>query len=149
MSRRDFDRDFAEEIMSRLKKLPADRAPKWGAMSAGELVPHLTHSILWSMGRREAPPFIGSWITRRLVWPAFAHGWLSIPKNVKIPIREGSANETDTLDDLHQALTDYLDAVETGALEPAQHSLFGDIGVDGWARLHVAHFEHHFKQFDL
>ena len=29
------------------------------------------------------------------------------------------------------------------------HPVFGDIGVDGWDRLHVRHFEHHFTQFGV
>ncbi len=46
-------------------------------------------------------------------------------------------------------MEEYLAAVETGELRPAPHTLFGDIGIDGWARLHVRHFEHHLKQFGL
>jgi len=101
------------------------------------------------MGRREAPAFVGSVVTKYLVWPAFRMGLLSIPKNVKITLRDGALQPDDSLDDLNATLKDYLDAAETGALETAPHPLFGDIGVDGWAFLHVKHFEHHFKQFDL
>jgi hypothetical protein len=119
-------------------------------MRAEELVPHLTHSMLWSMGRREAPEFIGNWVTTHIVGPLVVRGWLPILKNVRIPIRPGTNGDgRDTLDDLKIVVSDYLAAVETGSLQPATHPLFGDIGIDGWARLHVQHFEHHFKQFDL
>lgn len=149
MGVRDFDRDFAAEVIDRLAELPADRVGNWGVMKAPDLVPHLTHAMLWSMGRREAPAFVGNWVTKNLVWPAFRLGLLSIPKNVKIPIRDGAANPNDSLADLQQVLADYLSEAELGALKTAPHPLFGDIGVDGWALLHVKHFEHHFKQFDL
>lgn len=147
---RDFDRDFADEIVERLATLPAGRVPRWGVMRAEELVPHLTHSMLWSMGRREAPAFKGNWVTTRLVGPMVMRGWLPILKNVRIPVREGTdGGGNDTLQDLKAVLAAYLSDVECGALRPSKHPLFGDIGVDGWARMHVQHFEHHFKQFDL
>ena len=147
---RDFDRDFAREIVERLDALPPERKPKWGVMRAEELVPHLTHSMLWSMGRREAPEFAGNWVTTHIVGPLVIRGWLPILKNVRISVRPGTNNDgQDTLEDLEGVLADYLTAVETGSIHPAIHPLFGDIGVDGWARMHVRHFEHHFKQFDL
>lgn len=149
MSTRDFDRDFAAEVIDRLATLPPDRVPNWGVMKANELIPHLTHSMLWSMGRREAPAFVGNAITKYILWPAFRTGLLSIPKNVKIPIRDGALNPNDSLDDLKQALDDYLREAELGALKTSPHPLFGDIGIDGWALLHVRHFDHHFKQFNL
>jgi hypothetical protein len=147
---REFDRDFADEIVARLTALPADRTPRWGVMRAHELVPHLTHSVLWSMGRREAPAFIGNWATKNLIGPLIVNGWLPILKNVRIPIREGTnGSGRETITDLRAALDDYLAAVETGSIQTAAHPLFGDIGIDGWARMHVRHFQHHFKQFDL
>lgn len=146
---REFDRDFAEEIIERLKALPPDRAPLWGKMKAAELVPHLTQSMLYSMGRRGTRPFVGNWFTRRVIGPLVLGGWVPILKNVQL----GPAAAPDTahfsLDDLQAVLTEYLSAVETGALQPEPHQMFGDIGVDGWARMHAQHFEHHFKQFGL
>jgi hypothetical protein len=147
---REFDRDFADEVIERLALLPPDRIPRWGVMKAGQLVPHLAHSMLWCMGQREAPPFVGNWLTRTIVGPLVVCGWIPIRHNVQIPIPQGTAGDgSESLDDLDQIVKDYLDAVETGGLEPAPHPLFGDLGVDEWARLHVLHFEHHFKQFDL
>ena len=147
---RDFDRDFAEEVIERLAALPPDRAPRWGVMRATDLVPHLTHTMLWSMGEREAPNFTGNWLTTRVIGPMVVRGWLPIVKNVRITIPEGTNGEgNDTLNDLRAVISIYLAAVESGALHPSKHPLFGDIGVDGWARMHVRHFEHHFTQFDL
>lgn len=149
MSVREFDRDFADEIIQRLKALPPDRAPLWGKMRATELVPHLTSAMLYSMGRRGTRPFKGNWLTRRIIGPLVLGGWIPILKNVNL----GPAAAPDAMHysiaDLQAVLTDYLAAVETGALKTEPHQMFGDIGIDGWARMHVRHFEHHFKQFDL
>ncbi|MBI4558849.1 MAG: DUF1569 domain-containing protein [Candidatus Hydrogenedentes bacterium] len=32
-------------------------------------------------------------------------------------------------------------------MQPEPHPYFGDIGIDGWSKLHVRHFEHHLRQF--
>lgn len=149
MKIRDFDRDYAEEIVRRLKALPPDRKPNWGKMAATDLVPHLTNTMLYTMGRRDKRPFIGNWATKRILGPLVLGGWIPVLKN----IQAGPAAPPDathfTLEDLQAALQDYMSAVETGALHPEPHPLFGEIGVDGWARMHVRHFEHHFKQFSL
>ncbi|MBI4558851.1 MAG: DUF1569 domain-containing protein, partial [Candidatus Hydrogenedentes bacterium] len=42
---------------------------------------------------------------------------------------------------------EYLAAVATGDMQPEPHPYFGDIGIDGWSKLHVRHFEHHLRQF--
>ena len=144
---RDFDRDYADDIIRRLSTLGDERKPLWGVMRAGDLVPHLTHTVLWSMNRREPPGFAGNWLTVNLLGPLAKRGWIPVVKNVKVKGVEG--NTGDTLDDLKAALREYLSAVETGAIQPAAHPIFGPLGVDGWARMHVKHFEHHFKQFDL
>ena len=144
---RDFDRDYAHEIVQRLSALGSDRKPRWGVMCAGDLIPHLTHTVLWSMNRREPPPFAGNWVTVNILGPLAKRGWVPVLRNVKINGVEGNA--ADNLDDLQSAIGDYLSAVETGGLQPAAHPLFGQLGVDGWAQMHVKHFEHHFKQFDL
>lgn len=149
MGVREFDRDFADEIVERLKALPPDRAPQWGTMTAADLVPHLAISMLYSMGRRGTRPFAGNWFTQRVIGPLVLKGWAPILKNVQL----GPAAPPDaahySLDDLRIILDDYLSAVETGALKTEPHQVFGDIGVDGWARMHAQHFEHHFKQFGL
>ena len=149
MAIRDFDRDYAEDIIRRLKTLPPDRKPNWGRMSATDLVPHLTQTMLYSMGRRGKRPFVGNWITRRIVGPLVVNGWVPILKNVQLGPAAASDAAGYTLETLQAVLDDYMAAVETGALHPEPHQLFGDIGVDGWARMHSRHFEHHFKQFDL
>jgi hydroxymethylglutaryl-CoA reductase len=144
---RDFDRDYAEEIVRRLATLEPERKPQWGVMQGRDLIPHLTHTLLWSMNRREPPRFVGNWATKHILGPLVIRGWVPVKKNIKINGVDG--NGTDTLYDLKAALEDYLSAVETGAIQTAAHPFFGDIGVDGWARMHIKHFEHHFKQFNL
>ena len=146
---REFDRDYADEIVRRLSALPPDRAPLWGKMSAADLVPHLTISMLYSMGRRGPRPFVGNWFTRRALAPLVLRGWVPLLKNVQLGPAAPPESAHYSLHDLQAVLAEYLSAVETGALQPEPHQIFGDIGVDGWASMHAQHFEHHFKQFGL
>ncbi len=146
---RDFDRDFAEEIIHRLKALPPDRKPNWVKMSSADLVPHLTQTMLYSMGRRGKRRFVGNWVTRRIAAPLVLNGWVPMLKNVQLGPAAAPDSTGYTIETLQAVLDDYLAAVETGALTPEIHPVFGDIGVDGWARMHSRHFEHHFKQFGL
>lgn len=146
---REFDRDYADEIVRRLSALPPDRAPLWGKMSATDLVPHLTTSMLYSMGRRGSRPFVGNWFTSRVLAPFVLRGWVPLLKNVQLGPAASPDSAHYSLQDLQAVLAEYLSAVETGALQPEPHQIFGDIGVDGWASMHAQHFEHHFKQFGL
>lgn len=149
MAVRDFDRDYADEIIRRLRALTPDRKPKWGKMSASDLVPHLTVSMLYSMGRRGERPFIGNWFTKKLIAPIVLNGWVPMVKNVQLGPAAPPDTTGFTLEDLQAVLNEYMLAVETGALQTAPHQVFGDIGIDGWARMHSLHFAHHFSQFDL
>ena len=145
---RAFDHDYVNELVARLGKLRPDAKPAWGAMSAPEMLGHLMLALRYSMGKGPKLPFVGNWATKRLLAPLILHGVLPIPKNVKLPRMESPLPQAD-LETLHMTLEEYLSRVHTGDLEPPHHPMFGDIGVDGWAKMHVRHFEHHLKQFGL
>jgi len=146
---REFDRDFADEIIRRLKALPSDRKPNWGQMAASDLVPHLAQWTLYSMGRRGTLPVTGGWVTQKVIGPLVVNGWIPILKNAPTGPAVAPDCAAYTIEDLQAILDDYLSAVETGALQTEPHPFFGDLGVDGWAKMHSLHYQHHFKQFDL
>jgi len=147
---RDFDYAFVEEAVDRLGRLRVDRAPNWGRMTAADLAPHLTHVLQYSMGRLGTLPFVGNSVTAHIEGPLMLAGWLPMRRNLELPqpcgrVEAGRA----ALETLHAVLNDYLHAAQTGDLAPAPHARYGHIGVDGWARLHVMHIEHHLRQFSL
>ena len=148
---RDFDRHYAEELVERLRALRSDTQPLWGSMTAAQLIPRLTQILRYSMARTEPLPFAGNWMTRRIMGPLVLRGLFPILKNLDLPQPNADTPGEGAvpLETFHAVLEDYLGLVETGGLSPPHHPLFGDIGVDGWARMHVVHFEHHLKQFGL
>lgn len=145
-----FDYDFMEDAVDRLAGLPNDRVPKWGRMHASELVPHLTHVLQYSMGRLGSLPFVGNAVTANVEGPLVLAGWIPLRRNLDLPQPCGGiTSDGAALETLHAVMDDYMYAAQTGELVPARHARYGDIGIDGWGRLHVMHIEHHLRQFDL
>ncbi|HIJ65110.1 MAG TPA: DUF1569 domain-containing protein [Candidatus Hydrogenedentes bacterium] len=143
-----FDHDFADDVVGRLEALPQDATPAWGAMTRAEMIGHLTDAIAYSMGRGPRRRVRGNWFTRRVLAPLLLNGLIPFPKNAPNPLRApGAVARQGDTETLGAVLEDYLAQVHTGEFEPAPHPLFGDIGIDGWSRLHVRHFEHHLRQF--
>lgn len=148
---RTFDHDYANEVIARLDRLQRDSRPRWGAMTSHAMMGHLAYWVKYSMGKVPEVPFAGSWFTVHIAAPLLLNRWLPIPRNAKAPessTGQGGAPDADS-ETLHAVLETYLELVQAGELVPRAHPLFGDIGVDGWAKLHIAHFEHHLKQFGV
>lgn len=150
---RPFDHDFVAEVIARLGKLRPDAKPRWGKMTADEMVGHLIESLRSAMGRGPELPDVSTWFTRNLIGPLLLAGWLPIPKNVKGVRPVGTPNDAPMprgdAETLHAVMDEYLRLVESGELDPPRHPAFGEIGVDGWAQMHVLHIEHHLKQFGV
>lgn len=150
---RHLDKDFLNEVLLRLSRINADTAPKWGRLRRDTLIEHLIWVVMHSMGRSRQVPFFGNWFTRRIVGPIFLTGIFPIPKNLQLPETLSAqgivAREPGDLNTLRSVLEEYLGLVQADELKPGLHPAFGDIGVDGWDRFHVMHFEHHLRQFDV
>lgn len=147
---RSFDHDLTREFVTRLQSIPEDAVPRWGKMSRAAMIAHLATVVRYSMGRSGSLPVRGSWMTRRVAGPLILQGLLPIPKNVRAPRRAvptSGIHLQDDLETLQALLEEYLQLVQADELTCPPHPLFGDIGVDGWARFHVVHFEHHLRQF--
>ncbi|MBN2308388.1 MAG: DUF1569 domain-containing protein [Candidatus Hydrogenedentes bacterium] len=148
-----FDHDYAFEVIERLHGLRPDARPAWGALTPAAMARHLGDTVLFSMGRRGSRPRTGNWFMRAVAGPLLMHGLLRMPKNLESPIGpvafDGLSAYEGEVETLSAVIEDYLGLVQSGDLEPEPHPVFGAIGVDGWGRLHVIHFEHHLGQFGV
>lgn len=148
-----FDSDYVELLMRRLGRIAPDAVPRWGTLRRDTLIEHLMWVVLHSMGRSDQMAFQGNWLTRRLLAPLILNGWVPIPKNLPIPKKDRARGVTlrcpGGLDDLRALLEEYLNLVQADEFHPAPHPVFGDIGVDGWDKMHLRHFEHHLRQFGV
>jgi len=145
------DGDYIAALISRIEAIPPDAVPRWGSLRRDTLIEHLIWIVRHSMGRSRQVPFIGNWATRRLIGPLMLHGLLPIPRNLRFPrhlAAEGvTGREPGDLETLHALLEEYISLVQADELQPAFHPAFGEIGIDGWERMHLRHFEHHLRQF--
>ncbi|HPO16427.1 MAG TPA: DUF1569 domain-containing protein [Candidatus Hydrogenedentes bacterium] len=150
---RHLDNDTVNEIIQRLNNITLDTVPKWGQLRRDTLIEHLIWVVKHSMGRSKQVPFFGNWFTRRIVGPAFLTGLFPIPKNLQLPKALSAqgivAREPGDLNTLRILLEEYLALVQADELKTGLHPAFGDIGVDGWDRIHIMHFEHHLRQFGV
>jgi len=147
------DRKHAEQVLARLESVTQDAQPLWGRMTAPQLFGHLTDSLRYTMGEGPSMPFRGNWVSRTLLRPLIAGGWVAMPKNVKLPRLEGQKTRPPmregTLDELRTVMDAYLDGFASGSLPPRMHPFFGLLPAATWNRLHVQHFKHHLKQFGV
>ena len=148
-----FDTDYMERLIARIGRIAPDTVPRWGVLRRDTLIEHLIWVVLHSMGRSNQMSFQGSWFSVHVMGPLLMHGLISIPKNIQIPkkLREEGVTmrEPGDMDSLRHLLEEYLNLVQADELHPAPHPVFGDIGIDGWDRAHVLHFEHHLRQFGV
>jgi hypothetical protein len=147
------DGQYIKEVIERLKRIPDDAKPKWGTLDKAGVIRHLIWVIHHSMGRSKQMPYLGNFITVHLVAPLVLNGFIPIPKNVKAPKHVVAAGATlqdpGDLETLQALLEEYISLVQADELKPSFHPAFGYIGVDGWDKMHVLHFEHHLKQFGV
>jgi len=147
------DSDYVERAMARIERIAPDAVPRWGALRRDTVIEHLLWAVMHSMGRSTQMPVYGNWFHRRIMGPMFMSGLFPIPHNIQIPKRfrrQGvTMREPGDLETLRRLLEEYLNLVQADELDPAPHPLFGEIGIDGWDRVHVLHFEHHLRQFGV
>lgn len=140
-------------FIARLEKLKPGTKPAWGRMTSEELVPHLIAAVRLSMGEIPVLPFMGNWVTSKLIWPIVRTGWVPTPKNFSIKGKDGkpmrAIQSPGNLSTLATVFDEFLSRKDAGTLKTAPHPLFGDVGAGGWAVLHTLHMKHHLKQFGL
>ena len=142
-----------DPIIARIQSIPDDREPKWGTLRKEPLVRHLIWAMEESMNTDSKVIFQGNLLFTLVIRPLLLNGFLKLPQNVKF--KDGQGGEVNTLadeggiDELRALMQTFVDRLEKGTLKTALHPVFGDLGPNGWARLHIIHFEHHFTQFGV
>jgi len=146
-----FDGDYAEEVVGRLGKIRKDAVPRWGELNRDGMIEHLIWAMRHSMGRSRTIPFVGNCFTRYVARPLILAGALPLSRSShasRALQRQGlRTREPGDLETLQALFEEYLGLVQADELQPAPHPTLGRLGIDGWDRFHVIHFEHHLNQF--
>lgn len=141
-----FDQQYAADVIRRLAAIRPESKPQWGRMTRAELIQHLGDSVRYSMGRAGVVQDQSNWLMQYIAGPLILNGIVPLPKNIKRP-EAPMRPAQDDIETLQALLEEYLGLVQAGELEPPRHPVFGNIGVDDWAKMHAVHFEHHLRQF--
>jgi hypothetical protein len=142
------DRD---EIVARLASIGPGSRRRWGKMTAGEMVCHLSDALRVGMGERKASP-ISNWAKRSLVkWAAlwlpskWPHGVQTVPEcAAEIGGTPPSKIEFDLIE-----LRELLDrfATRPRIYDLQEHPIFGPLTEKEWLRWGYLHMDHHLRQF--
>ncbi|MBK9335991.1 MAG: DUF1569 domain-containing protein [Lewinellaceae bacterium] len=143
------DRDA---LIARLQNLRPNSQARWGVMTAGQIVPHLTDPLCVAIGDRPAQPmnsvFSNPVVSFLTVW------WLPWPKSAPtaaefIPGKGGTPPAEFERDKqaLLLAIHRFAQYPENDLFRP--NPVFGRLSRRAWGRLMWRHIDHHLRQFGL
>ncbi len=147
MGIRAFDRSFVDEALTEFAALTPDQEPEWGSMRPPQLFAHLFTAVRYGLGKEELSPPEGGFLIRHVLSPILLTGLMKLPKNVSKPKMYDVEPPESTLELFRAEVEEHLERLNDGTLDPPPHSALGDLGPDGWSKLHIIHFEHHLRQF--
>ena len=139
------------EILRRLKLVRAETAPRWGRMSAHQMVCHLSDSFRSCMGERPVSHASGPFRRTIVKWVAL---YAPVPWPTGIPTRpeldqqSGGTKPADFAADVAEleALVERV-AAEPRSFEWQPHPMFGGMSDAAWLRFGYRHVDHHLRQF--
>ncbi|HEX7019389.1 MAG TPA: DUF1569 domain-containing protein [Gemmatimonadaceae bacterium] len=142
-----------ETTLARLHALRPEARPRWGRMSAHQMVCHLADSVRMLRGDthvtptlRLRPRILVKWIALYLPvpWPG------GLPTSPEIDQARGGTRPTTFDADLHELET-LVSAIGETATQSAKrpHPVFGALSDADWLRWAYRHMDHHLRQFGL
>lgn len=136
------------ELQERVQRLTSHKQPRWGKMSAAQVVAHLTDSLRMASGELEvAPkkvPIRFSPLKELVIYV------LPIPKGVPTSpelIARKPGEWTAEIADLREQLNGLVER-GTEALAPS-HPAFGTLSPKQWGVVVYRHMDHHLRQFGV
>lgn len=145
-------RDRAE-LIRRLKALRPHSSPRWGRMSAHQMVCHLGDALRMAAGEKSVTPATGLLQRTVVKWIAL---YLPVPWPVGIPTRPEIDQEVagtrpdDFSTDVAQVetLLERIAATQHRSFCPP-HPIFGRLSRRAWLRWGYLHTDHHLRQFGV
>jgi hypothetical protein len=136
------------ELQDRVQRLRAEQKPKWGKMSAVQMVAHLSDSLRMASGELEvAPkkaPFRYSPLKELVLY------LLPMPKDLPISSELSARKPSDWSEEVAELRDQLNGLVQRGAeaLSPT-HPAFGTLSAKQWGVLIYRHIDHHLRQFGV
>jgi len=135
------------EILSRLRQVRPDAAPKWGTLDAPRLLCHLADSMRVALGQIAVTPthnLLSRTIGKRVVVNS---SFPAPPGRVHTAPEMLSSRPSEWAHDLRscEELVARVGAGEARSLHPK----FGHLSAEEWGRLCWKHLDHHLRQFGV
>jgi Protein of unknown function (DUF1569) len=136
------------ETRERLRTLKVDDHPRWGMMTAKQMVRHLSCSCEVALGERTVRPVKG--LPPVLVkWMALRSGlrWM---KNMRTPpeLKRAMAVHCDVnFDELVNVTIEKVERLARESRFAPWHPMFGPMTEADWMRWGYLHADHHLRQF--
>lgn len=136
-----------------LAGLREDSPPRWGRMSARQMVEHLSWAFEVSTGRWAVECTIPE--ARRERYKAFLHDDTPMMREFRNPalaaglppLRRAGLGEAKAA--LREDVERFLDRCRDAPEAIHTHPVFGPLGMEEWSRSHYKHVQHHLLQFGL
>ena len=137
------------ELLLRLKNVRADSQPRWGAMSAHQMICHLSDSFRGSLGekhvslatsllKRTLVKWVALWVP--LPWP---HGIKTLPE---MDQQQGGTPPSEFASD-SEKFRILFERFCSSENELAPHGMFGQMSRSERMRHAYLHIDHHLRQF--
>jgi len=143
------DKKQIEAILSRLDRLQESTVPRWGIMTANQMLCHLSDQLRCALGEKNAKD-ISNWRLRTIgrYWGLWN---IPIPKGIRtIPEMHAGSRGTKvtTFENDLSMLKEHITKMHEGLIfDP--HPAFGKLSVKQWNRLGWVHIDYHLNQFGL
>ena len=140
--------DYRAEIARRLRTVRTDSIPRWGRMSAHQMVCHLADACRMATGQKAVAPVPGALPPRVMKWIAL-YSPLPWPRGIPtVPELDQHLGGTTPLEFAAdraevEALLNSLVSQETWP----PHPMFGRMSRADWLRWGYVHTAHHLRQF--
>ena len=137
-----------QELVERARRLHADAKPRWGRMTAPQMVVHVTDSLRSSLGELSVKP--RQMVVRFSPLKELVIYLLPMPHNVPTAPELLARQARDLATEMAE-----LEAkiVEFGKRSPEgdwpMHAAFGRLTGKQWGVLMYRHADHHFRQFGV
>ena len=140
--------EVLSEIRTRLRSVTVSDRPRWGKMTAKQMVRHLRCAYEVALGDRTVgplsgpPPVLMKWVALRL--------GIRWPKNVQTmpELKRALGQHSDTeFEALMSATIERMEEVADGVRCAPTHPMFGPMSAKDWMRWGYLHADHHLRQF--
>jgi hypothetical protein len=136
-----------ESLRGRIRTLNSSARPRWGKMSADQMLWHCNQVLRTSLGDIEVPlrrpPFpvpMLKFMLFKMPWP---HGAPTAPEYQPTSTRDFESERSECLALIDRFTARTLDGQEWN------RAVFGPLSGKEWSQLQAIHLDHHLKQFGV